>query len=108
MTTTTKKGTTKEGSKRPVDIWQVEYPGTLTTSWFDLTPEQQQKYLPKQQRKRTQQKDQTYTIQTYLQKQQRKRKQPEKDQTNAWVGGMLVTVGTVGVTLALIFGLRHK
>ena len=30
---------------------------------------------------------------------------PEKHQTNVWVGGMLVTVG---VTLALIFGLRHK
>lgn len=84
----------------------VEYPGTLTTSWLDLTPEQHKKYLSKQQPKRKQQKDQTYTIRTYIQKQQQKRKQP--DQTNAWVGGMLVTVGTVGVTLAIIFGLRHK
>ena len=102
MTTATKKETTKKetpknGSTRPSvidsndDIWrELTVVSSPTRSWLELTQEQQ-KY--QQQRKRKQK------------QQQRKRKQPEKDQTNAWVGGMLVTVG---VTLALIFGLRHK
>jgi hypothetical protein len=74
---------------------------TQTDIWSDLNVDSSQKqqnyWLLKQQQ---QQKRKQKTTKT-----KRHARNPEKHQTNVWVGGMLVTVG---VTLALIFGLRHK
>lgn len=65
--------------------------------WFNTkvdSPQQQKKFQ-----------QQTATKRKQTSKTKRHAGNPEKHQTNVWVGGMLVTVG---VTLALIFGLRHK
>jgi len=53
----------------------------------------------------SQQQQKKFWQKTPTTKTKRHARNPEKHQTNVWVGGMLVTVG---VTLALIFGLRHK
>ena len=106
---TTKKipstSSTSSTSRRPfedaswVDFQQQQQkrsPKTTKTKrdfWF-LTQQQQKKF-----------KQQTATKRKQTSKTKRHAGNPEKHQTNVWVGGMLVTVG---VTLALIFGLRHK